>query len=180
MPTDVSADGRILLYDDQVTGMLRNIGYLRLDDQPAKRTDYLAMPADERGGRLSPDGRYIAYRSDMSGMFEAYVDTFPVPSGARRVATGGAALQIDFQSDGKELFILAADGDRASLYSSKLHTGDALEIGRPEKLFTLPVEWSGFAPAPKGDRFLLLEPVGYRSPSLLLVDNWRTQLAPRH
>ncbi len=54
----------------------------------------------------------------------------------------------------------------------------ANRIGRPEKLFTLPVEWSGFAPAPKGDRFLLLERVGYRSPSLILVDIWRTQPTP--
>ena len=39
-------------------------------------------------------------------------------------------------------------------------------------------EWSGFAPSPKGDRFLLLEHVGNRCPSLTLVDNWRAQLAP--
>jgi Tol biopolymer transport system component len=177
MPTDVSADGTVMLYDDQVTGMLHNIGYLRLDGQ-IERTDYLATPADERGARLSPDGRFITYRSDVSGTYEAYVDTFPVPSSARRVATGGAALQVDFRSDGKELFILAADGDRASLFASELRPDGELQIGRPEKLFTLPVEWSGFAPAPKGDRFLLLERVGYRSPSLTLVDNWRAQLAP--
>jgi hypothetical protein len=34
-----------------------------------------------------------------------------------------------------------------------------------------------FAPAPKGDRFLLLERVGNRAPSLTLVDNWRAHLA---
>jgi len=170
MPTDVSAEGRVLLYDDQVTGMLRNLGYLLLDDQP-ERTDYLATPADERGGRISPDGRFIACRSDISGTFEASIDTFPIPSNVLRVSTDGAALQIDFRSDGKELFILAADGDRASLFASELRPGDALEIGRPQKLFTLPVEWSGFALALKGDRFLLLERVGCHSPSLTLVDN---------
>jgi len=40
------------------------------------------------------------------------------------------------------------------------------------------VEWSGFAPSLKGDRFLLLEHVGNRSPSLTVVDSWRAQLAP--
>ena len=94
------------------------------------------------------------------------------------MATGGAALQLDLRSDGKELFILAADGDRVSLFASELRSGAELETERPQKLFTLPVEWSGFAPAPKGDRFLLLERVGNRSPSLTLVDNWREQLAP--
>ena len=176
-PTDVSADGRVMLYEDQVGGMLMNIGYLLLDGQP-ERTDYLATPADERGARLSPDGRFIAYLSDISGTKEAYVDTFPVPASARRVTTGGAALQVEFRSDGKELFILAADGDRASLFASKLRPDGELAIGRPQKLFTLPVEWSGFAPAPQGDRFLLLERIGNRSPSLTLVNNWRTHLAP--
>ena len=175
-PTDVSADGRTLLYDDQTAGMKMNLGYLRLDGA-SKRTDYLTTPANETGGKLSPDGRFIAYLSDVSGTNEVYVDTFPRPSSARRVSTGGAALQVDLRSDGKELFILAADGDRASLFASELRPGAELEIGRPQKLFTLPVEWSGFAPAPQGDRFLLLERVGNRSPSLTLVDNWRAPLA---
>jgi Tol biopolymer transport system component len=176
-PTDVSADGQIMLYDDQTAGMKMNLGYLRLGVTP-ERADYLMTPANELGGRLSPDGRYIAYLSDVSGTTEVYVDTFPKPARARRINTGGVALQVDFRSDGEELFILAADGDRAALYASELQSGGELEIGRPQKLFTLPVEWSGFAPAPKGDRFLLLESVGNRSPSLTLVDNWRAQLAP--
>ena len=176
-PTDVSADGRVLLYDDQVTGMRMNLGYLRLDGK-SERTVYLATPANETGGKLSPDGRHIAYLSDVSGTTEAYVDAFPRPASARRVATGGAALRVDFRSDGKELFILAADGDRTSLFASGLRPGGGLEVARPQKLFTLPIEWSGFAPAPKGDRFLLLERVGSRSPSLTLVDNWRAQIAP--
>ncbi len=176
-PTDVSADGRTLLYDDQTTGMKMNLGYLRLDGE-SQRADYLTTPANEQGGRLSADGRFIAYLSDVSGTNEVYVDSFPKPSSAHRVSTGGAALQVDLRSDGKELFILAADGDRASLYASELRASGELAIGRPQKLFTLPVEWSGFAPAPKGDRFLLLERVGNRSPSLTLVDNWRAQLAP--
>jgi len=177
-PTDVSADGRVLLYDDQTAGMRRNLGYLRLDDTP-ERTDYLTTTANEEGGRLTPDGNYIAYLSDKSGTNEVYVDTFPTPSRAQRVNTGGAAMQVDIRSDGSELFILAADGDRASLYACELVSGGELEIKRPQKLFTLPVEWTGFAPSPKGDRFLLLEPVGSRSPSLTLVNNWRSQLGPQ-
>ena len=62
--------------------------------------------------------------------------------------------------------------------SSRASSGRTASSRRPQKLFTLPVEWSGFAPAPKGDRFLLLERVGNRSPSLTLVNNWRAQLAP--
>jgi Tol biopolymer transport system component/predicted Ser/Thr protein kinase len=177
-PTDVSADGLVMLYDDQTPEMKQNLGYLRLDGEP-ERTDYLTTPAAEMGGRLSPDGKHIAYLSDSTGADEVYVDTFPVPTRARRITTSGAALQVDFRDDGTELFILAADGDRASLYACALSSADGLTIGRPEKLFTLPVEWSGFAPSPDGERFLLLEHVGSRSPSLTLVENWQAQLTPQ-
>jgi len=176
-PTDVSADGLVMLFDDQTPDMKQNLGYLRLDEEP-KRTDYLTTPADEMSGRLAPDGKHIAYLSDASGAFEVYVDTFPTPTRARRITTSGAALRVDFRNDGTELFILAADGDRASLFACALSPVDGLTIGRPEKLFTLPVEWSGFAPAPDGERFLLLEHVGSRSPSLTLVENWQAQIAP--
>ncbi|MHC4989638.1 MAG: protein kinase domain-containing protein, partial [Planctomycetota bacterium] len=115
-PTDVSEDGLVMLYDDQSPEMKQNLGYLRLDGDP-ERTDYLTTPAVEMGGQLSADGKYIAYRSDATGTFEVYVDTFPTPTRARRVYTGGEALQLDFRSDGTELFILAATGDRASLYA---------------------------------------------------------------
>jgi Tol biopolymer transport system component len=177
-PTDVSADGSVMLYDDQTPGMKQNLGYLRLDSDAPERTNYLTTPAVEWGGKLSPDGDYIAYTSDATGSFEVYVDTFPTPTRANRVTTGGAALQVEFRSDGAELFILAADGDRASLYACAFNSEAGLDIGRPEKLFTLPVDWMGFAPSPDGDRFLLIEPVGNRSPTLTLVNNWQAQLAP--
>jgi Tol biopolymer transport system component len=175
-PTDMSADGLVLLYDDQTPGMRQNLGFLRLDSDTPERTNYLTTAAVEWGGKLSPDGDYIAYTSDATGSFEVYVDTFPTPSGARRINTGGAALQVEFRSDGTELFILAAEGDHTSLYVCPFDSSDGLDIGRPKKLFTLPVEWSGFAPSPDGERFLLLEPVGNRSPTLTLVNNWQAQL----
>lgn len=99
-PTDVSADGQTLLFDDQTRGMKMNLGYLRLDDAP-ERADYLTTPANEFGGRLSQDGRYIAYLSDVSGTNQVYIDTLPNPSRApgehrRR----GAASRLSFRRRG--------------------------------------------------------------------------------
>ncbi|HVR29941.1 MAG TPA: hypothetical protein VMS86_10460 [Thermoanaerobaculia bacterium] len=51
----------------------------------------------------------------------------------------------------------------SSLFACDLHLGERAEV----------------APAPQGDRFLLLEPAGDRWPTLILVDNWRAQLEPK-
>ena len=47
----------------------------------------------ERGGDLSPDGRWIAYYSDESGVFQVYVRPFPaVESGRWQVSSDGGSL----------------------------------------------------------------------------------------
>ena len=103
--------------------------------------------------------------SDASGKLEAYVDTFPTPTHARRVPVDGAALDLFFRSDGRELLLLAAASESSAVFACDLRLGDELEIGRPRKLFDLPAEAIGLAPTPSGDRFLVLLPVGSRAPA---------------
>jgi Tol biopolymer transport system component len=176
-PTDVSADGRTLLYWELRAGSGRDLGYLSLDGEP-NDTVYLSTSANESGGRLSPDGRWIAYLSDASGKMEAIVDTFPRPTAAHRVVTDGAVNGVNFRADGRELLLVAADGDSAAVFACDLRLGERAEIGAPRKLFALPRDWTDLEPTPAGDRFLLVRPAGERWPSLTLVDDWRAQLAP--
>jgi len=173
-PTDLSSDGRVLIYTQLTIESDSNVGWLRLDGDPTP-TDYIATPATEVGANLSPDGRFLAYLSNISGRMEVYVDTFPKPSHARRVETGGSARQIAFRDDGRELFVLADLGGRASLFSFPLQPGMELGIGSPQKLVARPPQWRAFAPSPQGDRFFTLERPGNRSPTLTLVENWRAQ-----
>ena len=50
-------------------------------------------PADEWGGRLSPDGRWLAYFSNVSGRYELYVTSFPArASDGKCRRTAGARL----------------------------------------------------------------------------------------
>lgn len=175
-PTDVSADGRTLLYWELVAGRGHDLGYLSLDGEP-NDTVYLSTEANENGGRLSPDGRWIAYLSDVSGKQEVIVDTFPRPTAAHRVVTDGAVAEVDFRVDGRELFLVAADGDSEAVFACDVRLGEPVEIGSPRKLFALPPDWTDLEPAPAGDRFLLVRPAGERWPSLTLVDDWRAQFA---
>jgi mono/diheme cytochrome c family protein len=67
-----------------------------------------------RGGRLSADGKFLAYNSNQSGRFEVYVRPLAIgDSGqageARQVSDGGVG-GIVWRRDGKELFYLAQPG----------------------------------------------------------------------
>ena len=49
----------------------------------------LQSPFNEGGGRISPDGRWLAYASDESGRFEVYVVPYPGPGPKVQVTTAG-------------------------------------------------------------------------------------------
>jgi len=181
LPTAASADGKVLVFWELISGRGRDIVWLPPDSGAGKETEtrsYLSTPANEDSGKMSPDGRWIAYVSDASGRLEAYLDRFPTPAGAQRIAAGSVALDVFFRDDGKELFVLARDGDADALFVSDLRLGERAEVGPPRKLFRLPTDYTSFAAAPSGDRFVIAGPEGERWPSLTLVENWMAQLAP--
>ena len=68
------------------------------------------------GARISPDRRFIAYRSDESGRNEIYVRGFDpslgVVAGDRkwRISEEGGLGLISWRRDGQELYYLAANG----------------------------------------------------------------------
>lgn len=103
LPTDWSPDGRHLLYIER-----GDVWALPMDrrDQPRP---FVNTNANEIQARFSPDGRWVAYTSDESGVPEVYVRRFPGGEGTWRVSTDGGA-QAQWRGDGKELFFLAADG----------------------------------------------------------------------
>jgi eukaryotic-like serine/threonine-protein kinase len=69
----------------------------------------IAVPgANVESGQVSPDGHWIAYRSDESGKNEIYVSSFPSPTGKLQVSVAGGVTPR-WRSDGKELYYLAPD-----------------------------------------------------------------------
>jgi dipeptidyl aminopeptidase/acylaminoacyl peptidase len=63
---------------------------------------------DERWGRFSPDGRWLAYVSDESGVDQIYVQAFPGPGSTVQVSTDGGREPV-WSPDGKELFFTSGD-----------------------------------------------------------------------
>src|SRR5262249_680284 len=87
-PASGSADGRFLLHSRHDPKKRQDLYVLPLagDRQPSL---FLQTPSTEFEGRFSPDGRWIAYRSDDQGGFEVYVQTFPVSGGKWQISTNG-------------------------------------------------------------------------------------------
>jgi hypothetical protein len=88
----------------------------------------------ERGitaGKLSPDGRWLAYVSNESGTLQVYVVPFGGGQGKWQVSANGG-IQPEWSKDGKELFYM--DLTFNLLAVPVTNTGGALQFGVAEKL----------------------------------------------
>ena len=142
---------------------------------------YLNTQFDEAHGQFSPDGHWVAYRSDESGKSEVYVQPFPASAGGGgkwRVSNGGGE-QPRWRRDGRELFYVAND---RTVMAVDVATGPSFKAGVPKPLFSAFFRGgNGYAYRwdvnPGGTKFLIIgaasESVG--SP-ITVVLNWPAAL----
>ena len=125
-------------------------------------------------GRLSPDGKYIAYRYLEAGQGEVYVDTFPVPAARpERISRAGGRFPR-WRRDSRELYFMAGN----ELMAVKVSPGARRPFGVPTSLFKLPAT-SGYVVSPDGSKFLVLVPRPSHSNSFKLTLNWFASQADR-
>jgi Tol biopolymer transport system component len=60
--------------------------------------------------RISPDGRWMAYSTNDSGMYQIVVQSFPDPKGVKWQITAEGGVEPKWRRDGSELYYLALDG----------------------------------------------------------------------
>ena len=167
-PTHVHPAGDLLLYRNvQLDGNFTLFTLpLTGDGEPSA---WLSGPYKVEEGRFSPDGRWVAYRSDETGTDEIFLTSFPDKTIKLQVSTtGGVAPR--WNSDGTELFFLSP---RDAVWSVTVQASpDRIQTGVPERLFDLTVPaYENYDVA--GDRFLVeTEGNGQDRSPLHLILNW--------
>jgi Tol biopolymer transport system component len=131
--TDWSRDGRFVVYSTQNEDNGWDVMVLPMSGPESERQPrpYLSTEFDEHFGRVSPDGRWLAYMSDESGVNEIYVQSFPAPGAKQRISVAGGVEPV-WRGDGTELYYVAPDD---TLMAVPMANGPALRPGAPMPLF---------------------------------------------
>lgn len=179
-PQDTSPDGRVLLYVNQDATTDDDLWALPLEGE-RKPFSILQTAAAEDQAQFSPDGMWIAYRSNESGRREIYVRPFPGPGSQKRVSEGGG-IQPRWRSDGKELFYIRSDNQLIAVPIHLSSETKTLEAGKQTPLFEVRLgnphnAQFGYDVAADGQSFII--DIAQGDPTLLpltIVQNWKNAL----
>ena len=139
----------------------------------------IELEANQEFASISPDGRWIAYRSNESGRGEIYVQPFPdVDQGKWQVSRDGG-LDPVWARDGRELFFRGN-----GMMAVTLETEPTFSADIPRSLFSLDGysnDQFTYTVSSDGQRFLMLKIPSQEEQfseltSLVLVENWFEEL----
>jgi hypothetical protein len=102
VPTSVSPDGKMVI-GYYTSGELWVLPLPAGSSGNAKPQSFLDSRSQKMDPAFSPDGHWVAYRSDETGNREIYVAPYPGPGGKFLISTEGGILP-HWSDDGKELF----------------------------------------------------------------------------
>jgi serine/threonine protein kinase len=169
--SDWSRDGKMIIYHHASAGTSWDIEAYSIADR--KSIPLVTGPASETAGHLSPDGRWLAYISDVSGKEEIYVQPFPVASEKWQVSSGGGFMPA-WSRDGRELYYCAPDG---KLMAAAVHTEHGFLADAPRPLFNSNVRIitgvtrNQYDVMPDG-KFLINTALESPNSAVTLVQNW--------
>ncbi len=142
--SDISPDGKFLVCD---SGGIILVVPLAGDPASRKEIEFLREEFTDGVGRLSPDGRFMAFRSDEAEVErgEVYVRSFDAAKmqpgeGKWRLSKNGAQAMLHWRADGKEVFFRGQNLESSDLLvmSVDLATEPTFTVGTPKVLFKLP------------------------------------------
>jgi Tol biopolymer transport system component len=135
-PQSFTPDGRWLAFDDNVatdTGV--EIWTLPLDlgdpehPKPGKPEPFLATAVRQVDATFSPDGKWMAYSSNESGVDDIFVRPFPGSGGKWRISTGGGKFPT-WSRTGRELFYFSLSDGRIMVANYTVQ-GDSFSATKP-------------------------------------------------
>jgi Tol biopolymer transport system component len=173
LPTDWSQDGRLAIFYNTATKTGNDIWVLPLTGDRKPRP-FLETEFSELQGRMSPDGRWLAYESNETGVPNVFVQTFPGAEGKWQVSAEGGTRPV-WSRDGKELFYVSGAN---KIMAVEVKSDGKFEYGVPKVLFGVHMPPTGlFDVTRDGKRFLVLngaEPEA--NTPMTLVIHWNAGL----
>jgi Tol biopolymer transport system component len=170
-PSDWTADGQYLVVqvDADEDPATNDDDILALPLEGGDPVPVITGPADEDGGLVSPDGRWILYNSDESGRPEVYVTRFPGPGRKYQLSRNGAFGAI-WEDEGRSVIMIAPD--LTVLRIPVEERGGTLEIGRETAIFRDPRVVDGDVSLSSSRALVVLDPAQQESIPFTLDLNW--------
>ncbi len=181
-PTDWSSDGRFVLFNDLSPSNGYDVWAVGVQ-RGSKPFRVVGTHFEEREGRLSPGGHWIAYQSNESGRFEVYLTQFPGPGARVPVSTAGGVAPR-WRQDGKELYFLAPDGTMMGVPVRFGGDERTVEVATPTTLFptrvfgrgalnTIGTSRAEYAVSPDGQSFFINTDRDEAPPPITVILNWK-------
>ena len=163
---DWSADGATLFLAAVLPESGSDVGMVSVGERPGSWEPLIHTAAREYAPALSPDGSWMAYSSDVTGVWEVYVERFPGLEGRKLISIGGGDYPT-WSDDGRALFYLRRPRgapDAVMRVPLDFTEGDPPSVipGTPERLFDFGRFFSSggvgriYDISPDGQRFLMI------------------------
>jgi eukaryotic-like serine/threonine-protein kinase len=177
-PSDWTRDGRYLVFSRGPAGS-RRIWILPMFGDRKPFPLFPNATYDHSEGRVSPDGKWIAYVSAEFGPGEIYVTSFPNGIGKWQIGSGAVVPAAKWRADGKELYFVTLEGSLmvASIQESagSITVEGVRRLGRSPFL-TGPVLAIFDVDAKEGQRFIGSTAPDTSSLPLNVITNWTAEL----
>ncbi len=160
LPSSFSPDGRRLAFVEVSAQTNYDLWTLPLDGvesghpKAGKAEIFLQTPFANSAPMISPDGKWLAYRSNESGSEEVYVRRFPGPGGKWQISTGGGDWPV-WSKKGSELFYRSREG--VVMVASYRANGEAFVASKPRRWAEKKDVGQLFDLAPDGKRFAVVQ-----------------------
>ncbi|MCL4522992.1 MAG: serine/threonine-protein kinase [Acidobacteria bacterium] len=178
--SSISPDGKTAVITNYETETRGDIWFVSLEGKHEAKP-FLKTPFNEREGKISPDGRWLAYASDESGRDEIYVQALGGAGGKWQISAAGGFAPL-WARRGSELFYRNGPQVLAVAYSARPEFAPspprALFEGRFEQH---PRREGIYDISPDGKRFLMVKSAGAETglSQLNVVVNWFAELKAR-
>ena len=171
----------ISLDPDQV-GIVTGSDIVRMSPKADGKPEPVVVTANREGFEgtsLSPDGRWLAYVSDITGVPEVWVQPYPGPGAPRRVSPNGGIEPV-WSRNGRELYYL----EGRKMMAVAVDASRDFSFKAPKQLFetaSLTMSQPPSYDVSADGRFLMLKPTDGQAaaPPIVLALNWFEELKRR-